>query len=102
LGGAGLLAAFPLACSVVLCALYLALIFMLIGLVFRGVAFEFRFKAKEHERHLWDKAFIGGSVAAAFFQGVTLGGFLDGINVSGRSFAGGPLDWIAPFPLLAG
>lgn len=102
LGGEGLLAAFPIAYSIILSGLYLPLIFMLIGLVFRGVAFEFRFKAKEGERHLWDKAFIGGSVVAAFFQGVALGGFLDGIAVSGRSFSGGPLDWIAPFPLLAG
>jgi len=102
LGGEGLLAAFPVAYAIILSGLYLPLIFMLIGLVFRGVAFEFRFKAKENERHLWDKAFIGGSVTAAFFQGVTLGGLLDGIRVSGRSFAGGPLDWVAPFPLLAG
>ena len=102
LGGEGLLAAFPVAYAIILSGLYLPLIFMLIGLVFRGVAFEFRFKAKEHERHLWDKAFIGGSVVAAFFQGVSLGAFLDGIAVSGRSYAGGPLDWIAPFPLLAG
>ena len=102
LGGEGLLAAFPLAYSIILSGLYLPLIFMLIGLVFRGVAFEFRFKAKEHERHWWDKAFIGGSLAAAFFQGVSLGAFLDGIAVSGRSYAGGVLDWIAPFPLLAG
>jgi cytochrome d ubiquinol oxidase subunit II len=102
LGGEGLLAAFPLAYSIILSGLYLPLIFMLIGLVFRGVAFEFRFKAKEHERHWWDKAFIGGSLAAAFFQGVSLGAFLDGIAVSGRSYAGSVLDWIAPFPLLAG
>jgi len=102
LGGEGLLAAFPLAYSIILSGLYLPLIFMLIALVFRGVAFEFRFRATESERHLWDKAFIGGSVAAAFFQGVSLGAFLDGIAVSGRSYAGGPLDWIAPFPLLAG
>jgi len=102
LGGEGLLAAFPVAYSIILSGLYLPLIFMLVGLVFRGVAFEFRFKAKEHERHLWDKAFIGGSVVASFFQGVALGAFLDGIAVSGRSYAGGPLDWIAPFPLLAG
>ena len=102
LGGEGLLAAFPVAYSIILSGLYLPLIFMLVGLVFRGVAFEFRFKAKERERHLWDKAFIGGSVVAAFFQGVSLGAFLDGIAVSGRSYAGGPLDWIAPFPLLAG
>jgi cytochrome d ubiquinol oxidase subunit II len=102
LGGEGLLAAFPVAYSIILSGLYLPLIFMLVGLVFRGVAFEFRFKAKDHERHLWDKAFIGGSVVASFFQGVSLGAFLDGIAVSGRSYAGGPLDWIAPFPLLAG
>jgi len=102
LGGEGLLAAFPVAYSIILSGLYLPLIFMLVGLVFRGVAFEFRFKATEQGRHLWDKAFIGGSVTAAFFQGVSLGAFLDGIAVSGRSYAGGPLDWIAPFPLLSG
>jgi cytochrome d ubiquinol oxidase subunit II len=102
LGGEGLLAAFPVAYSIILSGLYLPLIFMLVGLIFRGVAFEFRFKAREHERHIWDKAFIGGSVVAAFFQGVSLGAFLNGIPVSGRSYAGGVLDWIAPFPLLAG
>src|SRR5918993_5252322 len=67
LGGAGLLAAFPLAYAVILSAFYLPLILMLIGLIFRGVAFEFRFKAREERRHWWDKAFAGGSVAAAFF-----------------------------------
>ncbi|MFC4933393.1 cytochrome d ubiquinol oxidase subunit II [Massilia sp. GCM10023247] len=102
LGGEGLLAAFPVAYAIILSGLYLPLIFMLIGLVFRGVAFEFRFKAKESGRHMWDKAFIGGSVAASFFQGVSLGAFLDGIAVSGLRYAGGPLDWVAPFPLLAG
>jgi cytochrome d ubiquinol oxidase subunit II len=102
LGGEGLLAAFPVAYSIILSGLYLPLIFMLIGLVFRGVAFEFRFKAKEHERHLWDKAFIGGSVVASFFQGVSLGAFLSGITVAERRYAGGLLDWVAPFPLLAG
>jgi cytochrome d ubiquinol oxidase subunit II len=102
LGGEGLLAAFPLAYSIILSALYLPIIFMLLGLIFRGVAFEFRFKAREHERHIWDKAFIGGSVTAAFFQGVALGAFLEGIPVTGRAYAGGPLDWVAPFPLLSG
>lgn len=102
LGGAGLLAAFPVAYSIILSALYLPLVFMLLGLIFRGVAFEFRFKAREHERHVWDKAFIGGSLTAAFFQGVSLGAFLNGIPVSGRSYAGGVLDWLAPFPILAG
>jgi cytochrome d ubiquinol oxidase subunit II len=102
LGGAGLLAAFPLAYSIILSGLYLPLILMLLGLIFRGVAFEFRFKALEHERHIWDKSFIGGSVTAAFFQGVALGAFLQGIPVAGRAYAGGPLDWVAPFPLLCG
>jgi cytochrome d ubiquinol oxidase subunit II len=102
LGGAGLLAAFPLAYSVVLSALYLPLIFMLLGLIFRGVAFEFRFKALDHERHIWDKAFIGGSVAAAFFQGVALGTYIRGIPMNNHTYAGGPLDWLAPFPLVTG
>ncbi|MDF3837808.1 cytochrome d ubiquinol oxidase subunit II [Cupriavidus basilensis] len=102
LGGAGLLAAFPLAYSVVLSALYLPLIFMLLGLIFRGVAFEFRFKANDRERHVWDKAFICGSLMAAFFQGVSLGAYIDGIRVTGRAFSGGPLDWLQPFPLFCG
>jgi cytochrome d ubiquinol oxidase subunit II len=102
LGGAGMMAAFPVAYSIILSGLYLPLIFMLLGLIFRGVAFEFRFKARERERHIWDKAFIGGSVVAAYFQGVSLGTFLNGIPVSGRSYAGTPIDWLSPFPLLAG
>lgn len=102
LGGAGLLAAFPLAYSVILSAFYLPLILMLMGLIFRGVAFEFRFKAHEHERHFWDKSFIGGSIAATFFQGVTLGAYIEGIEVVGRAYAGGPLDWISPFSIFTG
>lgn len=102
LGGAGLLAAFPLAYAVILSACYLPLIFMLIALIFRGVAFEFRFKAREHERHFWDKAFIGGSVAATFFQGVTLGTYIQGFPVIDRAYAGGPLDWLTPFALFTG
>ncbi|AZC38252.1 cytochrome d ubiquinol oxidase subunit II [Pseudomonas chlororaphis] len=102
LGGAALLGAFPLAYSVVLSALYLPLIFMLFGLIFRGVAFEFRFKAKEDKRHIWDKAFIGGSLVATFFQGVALGAFIDGIPVVNRQFAGGGLDWLTPFSLFCG
>jgi len=102
LGGAGLFGAFPLAYSVVLSALYLPLILMLAGLIFRGVAFEFRFKAADHKRHIWDKAFIGGSLAATFFQGVALGAFIDGIPVVDRSYAGGGLDWLTPFSLFCG
>ena len=102
LGGAGLFGAFPLAYSVVLSALYLPLIFMLMGLIFRGVAFEFRFKASDEKRHLWDKAFIGGSLAATFFQGVALGAFIDGIPVVNRQFAGGDMDWLSPFTVFCG
>lgn len=102
LGGAGLFAAFPLAYSVVLSALYLPLIFMLLGLIFRGVAFEFRFKASDKNRHWWDKAFIGGSIVATFFQGVSLGAFIIGIPVENNEFAGSSLDWIRPFPLFCG
>ena len=102
LGGAGLFAAFPLAYSVVLSALYLPLVFMLIGLIFRGVAFEFRFKAHEQHRHFWDWAFIGGSLVATFFQGVVLGAFINGVPVENRAYAGGPLDWLTPFSLFCG
>lgn len=102
LGGAGLLAAFPLAYSVILSALYLPLTFMLIALIFRGVAFEFRFKATDESRHWWDKAFIFGSIATAFFQGVTLGAYLNGITVINRAFSGGPMDWLTPFSLFTG
>ncbi|MGO4326549.1 cytochrome d ubiquinol oxidase subunit II [Cupriavidus sp. 2TAF22] len=102
LGGAALLAAFPLAYAVLLSALYLPLMLMLVALIFRGVAFEFRFKASDQSRHFWDKAFIGGSVAAAFFQGVTLGAYIDGIAMNGNEYVGGALDWLAPFPLFTG
>ncbi|WPO99376.1 cytochrome d ubiquinol oxidase subunit II [Pseudomonas sp. HR96] len=102
LGGAGLFGAFPLAYSVVLSALYLPLIFMLFGLIFRGVAFEFRFKATEEKQHIWDKAFIGGSLVATFFQGVALGAFISGIPVVNRQYAGGGLDWLTPFNLFCG
>jgi cytochrome d ubiquinol oxidase subunit II len=102
LGGAGLLAAFPLAYSVVLSAFYLPIIFMLLGLIFRGVAFEFRFKASDARRHWWDKAFIGGSMVATFFQGIILGGYIAGIKVVDRAYAGGTLDWLTPFSLFIG
>jgi cytochrome d ubiquinol oxidase subunit II len=99
LGGAGLLAAFPLAYAVVLSAFYMPIILMLLALILRGVAFEFRFKAHEHERHFWDKAFILGSVAATFFQGMILGAYIHGIKVVDGIYAGGPLDWITPFSI---
>ncbi|MDU9392213.1 cytochrome d ubiquinol oxidase subunit II [Pseudomonas sp. zfem002] len=102
LGGAGLFGAFPLAYSVVLSALYLPLMLMLVGLIFRGVAFEFRFKAKADKRHLWDKAFIWGSLTATFFQGVALGAFIEGFKVVDRQYAGGTLDWLTPFSIFSG
>ncbi|NER59968.1 cytochrome d ubiquinol oxidase subunit II [Pseudomonas sp. MAFF212428] len=102
LGGAALFGAFPLAYAVVLEALYLPLMLMLMGLIFRGVAFEFRFKAKPAKRHLWDKAFIWGSLTATFCQGVALGAFIEGIKVVDRRYAGGALDWLTPFSLFCG
>ncbi|SPK75965.1 ubiquinol oxidase subunit II, cyanide insensitive (plasmid) [Cupriavidus taiwanensis] len=102
LGGAALLGAFPLAYSVVLNALYMPLMLMLLGLIFRGVAFEFRFKASDSSRHIWDKSFIWGSLVATFFQGVTLGAYIDGIPMAAGRYSGGVLDWLAPFPLFTG
>lgn len=102
LGGAGLFGAFPLAYSVLLSALYLPLIFMLLGLIFRGVAFEFRFKASDRNRHWWDKAFIGGSIVATFCQGLSLGAFIVGIPVVDNAYAGESLDWLRPFPIFCG
>ncbi|WP_188261931.1 cytochrome d ubiquinol oxidase subunit II [Azospirillum tabaci] len=101
LGGAGLFAAFPIAYAVVLPAMYLPLLVMLIALIFRGVAFEFRFKARS-SRHLWNKAFFLGSLLATFAQGVVLGSFIQGIEVEGRNFAGTMLDWLTPFSLFCG
>jgi cytochrome d ubiquinol oxidase subunit II len=102
LGGAGLLTAFPLAYAVLLSALYIPILLMLLGLILRGVAFEFRFKADEGHRPFWDVAFSGGSYLAAFCQGATLGAFVDGFNVTGPSYDGGAFDWLTPFSVFAG
>jgi cytochrome d ubiquinol oxidase subunit II len=101
LGGGGLLAAFPLAYAIVLPALYAPLVAMLLGLVFRGVAFEFRWRDAGHRRW-WDAGFCVGSAVAAFAQGVTLGALVQGISISGRAYAGGWWDWLTPFSLLTG
>ncbi len=101
LGGGGLWIAFPKAFAIIMPALYLPVIVMLLALIFRGVAFEFRWVAKPHHR-LWDLAFAAGSTTAAFAQGIVLGGLLEGITVSNGVFAGGSLDWFAPFPLFCG
>ena len=101
LGGGGLMAAFPLAYALILPALYAPIIAMLLGLVFRGVAFEFRWRDPAH-RAFWDFAFTFGSIVAAFAQGITLGALLQGIEIAGRAYAGGWWDWLTPFSLLTG
>lgn len=102
LGGAGLLAAFPLAYSVILSAVYLPIIAMLGGLICRGVAFEFRFKADDAHKPTWDRAFSWGSYVATFSQGIVLGSFINGFEVSNRAYAGGALDWLTPFSIFSG
>ena len=97
LGGAGLLAAFPLAYSIILSALYFPLMLMLAGLIWRGVAFEFRFKADESHKRFWDNAFIWGSYIATLSQGLALGAFIKGFAVKDGSFNGGLFDWLTPF-----
>jgi cytochrome d ubiquinol oxidase subunit II len=101
LGGGGMMAAFPLAYAVLMPALYTPVIAMLLGLAFRGVAFEFRWRTRR-ERNLWDIAFAGGSLLAALAQGVALGAILQGVHVEGRHYAGGWWDWLTPFSILTG
>lgn len=102
LGGGGLFVAFPVAYAILMPALYLPVIFMLMGLIFRGVAFEFRFKASEKGRKLWDVAFHAGSMLATLMQGIILGNFVQGVKVDGRAFAGGSLDWANGFAIVTG
>jgi cytochrome d ubiquinol oxidase subunit II len=102
LGGAALLAAFPLAYSVILSALYLPIVLMLGGLIWRGVAFEFRFKADEAHKPFWDRAFAWGSYVATLSQGIVLGAFIDGFKVTDGVYSGGGLDWLTPFSVFTG
>lgn len=101
LNGAVLFGAFPIAFAILLPALYVPILMMLTALIFRGVAFEFRFKATK-TRAFWDLSFFGGSLFAAFFQGVILGAVVRGITVSGEVYAGGPYDWLTPFTVMTG
>jgi len=101
LGGAGLYGAFPVAYSTLLPANYLPLILMVVGLIFRGAAFELRAKATRTQ-HAWDLAFMGGSALAAFCQGIVLGSLLQGIRIVDGQFAGGPFDWLSPFSVFCG
>ena len=103
LGGGGLLVAFPLAYAILLPAFYLPIILMLFGLIFRGVAFEFRFKAtKDRQRRIWDTSFHAGSLLTAFMQGMIVGSFIQGVEVDGREFSGGPFDWATGFSMFTG
>jgi cytochrome d ubiquinol oxidase subunit II len=101
LGGAGLLVAFPVAYAILMPAFYLPVTLMLLGLVLRGVSFEFRWIARS-SKWFWNFAFAGGSIVAAFMQGVILGGMISGITVKGTQFAGGSFDWFTPFALMCG
>jgi len=101
LGGLGLLAAFPLAFAVIIPAVYFPILVMLLALVFRGVAFEFRFRDAENKT-FWDRAFNYGSAVATFAQGVVLGSFIQGYEVTGRTFSGGSFAFLTPFSLLTG
>jgi cytochrome bd ubiquinol oxidase subunit II len=102
LGGAGLFAAFPLAFAIILPALYFPILIMLLALMFRGITFEFRFKAGPNGRRRWDMAFHAGSIVATLAQGVVLGAFIQGFAVRGRAFVGGAFDWATGFGLLTG
>ena len=101
LGGGGLLAVFPLAYAIIMSALYVPIIIMLLALVFRGVAFEFRWKTRRG-KFLWDWSFAAGSTLAAFAQGLALGALVQGIPVANRAYAGGHWDWLTPFSVLTG
>src|SRR5271165_6653035 len=103
LGGGGLFAVFPLAYAIIMPAFYPAIITMLLALVFRGVAFEFRFRANSPGGRLWwDFAFFGGSTIAAFCQGMVLGGLMHGVKVENRAYAGGWWDWLTGFSIFCG
>jgi cytochrome bd ubiquinol oxidase subunit II len=93
--------AFPVVYATLLSAFYLPLVLMLAGLILRGVAFEFRHKT-ERWRWLWDASFAGGSLLAAFMQGVTVGALVEGLPISNGRYVGGELGWLSPFALLCG
>jgi cytochrome d ubiquinol oxidase subunit II len=100
LGGGGLFAAFPLAYAAVMPALYIPVILMLLALILRGVAFEFRLHGRRRGKAFWTAAFAGGSLVATIAQGLILGGFIQGITLNGTAFGGQPFDWLTPYTLL--
>src|SRR5690606_38487246 len=101
LGGGGLRAVFPLALAIIIPAEYFPILLMLLGLIFRGVAFEFR-HAPDARKRLWSARLAWGSLVATLAQGIVLGKFITGFEITGRQFSGTSWDWIAPFPLLIG
>jgi cytochrome bd ubiquinol oxidase subunit II len=101
LGGVGLFSAFPKAYSTILPALYLPLVLFLLGLILRGVSFEFRFKATRLRR-LWDWTFAGGAILATFMQGIVLGRFIQGFPIVDGRYAGKSFDWLTPFSVVTG
>jgi cytochrome d ubiquinol oxidase subunit II len=101
LGGVGLLAAFPLAFAIIMPAVYFPILVMLLALVFRGVAFEFRYRDSAR-RTFWDHAFCYGSAVATFAQGIVLGDFIQGFQTTGRQFSGGSFDCFTAFSLFTG
>ena len=100
LGGGGLFAAFPMAYAIIGPALYAPIMLMLLALILRGVAFEFRSHGRKRGKAFWTAAFAGGSLAATLAQGLVLGGFIQGIAVRNGAFAGGAFDWLTPYSLL--
>lgn len=102
MGGGGLFAAFPLAYAILMPAFYIPIILMLLGLILRGVSFEFRFKAHGRAKKFWGYVFHLGSLVATLTQGMILGYFVQGVNVTGRSFSGGPFDWLNAFSVMTG
>jgi cytochrome d ubiquinol oxidase subunit II len=100
LGGGGLFAAFPFAYAAIMPALYVPILLMLMALILRGVAFEFRLHGRERGKQFWTVAFCGGSLTATLAQGLVLGGFIQGVTLTNGRFTGGPLDWLTPYSLL--
>lgn len=102
LGGAGLLAAFPLVYTVFLPALYIGVFLLLAGLIFRGVAFEFRFKASQKSKPMWNLSFSLGSLVATFAQGAVVGAYIQGFKTENMRYVGGAFDWLTPFTVMTG
>lgn len=102
LSGGGMFAAFPLAYAILMPALYMPVIVMLLGLIFRGVSFEFRFKAVGRAQSFWDYCFHFGSLTATLMQGIILGAFVQGFAVTGRGYGGGAFDWLNAYSMMVG